>query len=323
MKVLVIQNRMGIGDMVIFLPYIEAISKYYSTRVSLLVKENTKCLEYLSNNPNIDNIIILDRDDKKKIGKHYGLKGIFNLALEIKKHNFDKIFIFNSSFRYKVVAKLAKIKNVYQYKLFSKKNQNIIETAKTFLKKSLNVEVDSNPTISLNSEIVKNAKKKFEILDDEINIVLGVGGSGPTKRVAPEKFIQLMKLCSNKFKCKFFIAAGSNEKEEKIVNTILNSEHKDKCITLNKLRISETLPIIKNCNISICNDTSFSHLSAALGVETIVLMTDTPLLYGSYSPRMHPILPEGEKIVTHDTLGKDKINPEEIFNKVKNILKLN
>ena len=323
MKVLVIQNRMGIGDMVIFLPYIEAISKYYSTRVSLLVKENTKCLEYLSNNPNIDNVIILDRDDKKKFGKHYGLKGIFNLALEIKKHNFDKIFIFNSSFRYKVVAKLAKIKNVYQYKLFSKKNQNIIETAKTFLKKSLNVEVDSNPTISLNSEIVKNAKKKFEILDDEINIVLGVGGSGPTKRVAPEKFIQLMKLCSNKFKCKFFIAAGSNEKEEKIVNTILNSEHKDKCITLNKLRISETLPIIKNCNISICNDTSFSHLSAALGVETIVLMTDTPLLYGSYSPRMHPILPDGEKIVTHDTLGKDKINPEKIFNKVKNILNLN
>ena len=323
MKVLVIQNRMGIGDMVIFLPYIEAISKHYGTRVSLLAKENTKCLEYLSNNPNIDDIIILDRDDKKKFGKHYGLKGIFNLALEIKKRNFDKIFIFNSSFRYKIVAKLAKIKNVYQYKLFSKKNQNIIETAKIFLKKSLNVEVDSNPIITLNSEIVKNAKKKFEILDDEINIVLGVGGSGPTKRVAPEKFIQLMKLCSNKFKCKFFIAAGSNEKEEKIVNTILNSEHKDKCITLNKLRISETLPIIKNCNISICNDTSFSHLSAALGVETIVLMTDTPLLYGSYSPRMHPILPEGEKIVTHDTLGKDKINPEKIFNKVKNILNLN
>jgi len=42
MKVLVIQNRMGIGDMVIFLPYIEAISKYFNTPISLLVKENTK-----------------------------------------------------------------------------------------------------------------------------------------------------------------------------------------------------------------------------------------------------------------------------------------
>ena len=135
MKVLVVQNRMGIGDMVIFLPYIEAISKYFKTPVSILVKENTKCLEYLSSNPCIDNIIILDRNDKKKIGKHYGIKGIFNLAKEIKKYNFEKIFIFNSSFRYTVVAKLAKIKNIYQYKLFSKKNQNIIETAKIFLKK--------------------------------------------------------------------------------------------------------------------------------------------------------------------------------------------
>ena len=29
MKVLVVQNRMGIGDMVIFLPYVEAISKQF------------------------------------------------------------------------------------------------------------------------------------------------------------------------------------------------------------------------------------------------------------------------------------------------------
>ena len=322
MKVLVVQNRMGIGDMVIFLPYIEAISKNFNIPVSLLVKENTKCLEYLSDNPSIDNIITLDRNDKKRSGKHYGLKGILNLASEIKKYNFDKIFIFNSSFRYTVVAKLAKIKNIYQYKLFNKKNQNIIKTAKTFLKKTLNIEVESNPTISIDSKKVTDAKSKYQIIDSEINILLGVGGSGPTKRVSPEKFIELMNFCFNKFKCKFFLAAGSNNIEEKIVDQILNSEHKNRCIILNKLRISETLPIIKNCNIAICNDTSFSHLSAALGIETIVLMTDTPLLYGSYSPRMHPIIPDGEKIVTHDTLGKDRINPKKIFDKMKVILNL-
>ena len=49
-------------------------------------------------------------------------------------------------------------------------------------------------------------------------------------------------------------------------------------------------------------------------------MTDTPLLYGNYSPKMHPIIPDGETTVTHNTLGKEKINPEEIFNKLKNIL---
>ena len=45
MKVLVIQQRMGIGDMIIFLPYIHAISKKFQSKVSLLVKKNSKAKE--------------------------------------------------------------------------------------------------------------------------------------------------------------------------------------------------------------------------------------------------------------------------------------
>ena len=48
MKILAVQNRMGIGDMIIFLPFIEAIAKKYKTSVSILVKENSKAEEYLS-----------------------------------------------------------------------------------------------------------------------------------------------------------------------------------------------------------------------------------------------------------------------------------
>ena len=52
MKILVVQNRMGIGDLVIFMPFIEAIAKKYEVPVSCLVKENSKaneiCLLYTS-----------------------------------------------------------------------------------------------------------------------------------------------------------------------------------------------------------------------------------------------------------------------------------
>ena len=82
------------------------------------------------------------------------------------------------------------------------------------------------------------------------------------------------------------------------------------------MSIKETLPIIKNCNISICNDSSFSHLSAALGVKTITLMADTPLIYGNYSSKMFPIIPDDVETVSHNTLGKEKINPQKIFNKI-------
>ena len=56
-------------------------------------------------------------------------------------------------------------------------------------------------------------------------------------------------------------------------------------------------------------------------MPTIVLLSDTPLMYGSYSKFMHPIIPDGEKDVTHNTLGKNKISSKKIFNKFKKLIK--
>ena len=74
----------------------------------------------------------------------------------------------------------------------------------------------------------------------------------------------------------------------------INTKLKEKCVALDNLSIKEILPVIKNCNVAICNDTSFSHLSSALGIKTITLMADTPLIYGSYNTNMYPIIPDGE-----------------------------
>jgi len=320
MRILTVQNRMGIGDMVIFLPFIQAISKKFEVPVSLLVKENSKAIQFLKNNSAIDEIIILDRGSKIRGGTHDGIVGSYNLIKHIKKFNFDKVFIFNSSLRYNLIVRGAGIKDIHQYPLFQKKNQHIINAAKIFLKKELGLQVESDPKILINDQLIMDAKSKYKIDSKEINILLGIGGSGPTKRIPAKIFIDFMKLATQKYNCKFFLATGKNIEEQKILLEILNTCYKDKCYALDNLSLNEILPIIKNCNISICNDSSFSHLSSGLGVKTIVLMSDTPLLYGSYSPRMYPIIPDGENIVTHNTLGKNKINPNKIFEQLKNIL---
>jgi len=319
MRILAIQNRMGIGDMVIFLPFIEAISKKFGVPVSILVKKNSKATEFLNINTSIDQIIILDRGNKVKNGRHDGIIGFYNLTNDLKKYNFDKIFIFNSSLRFNLIARAARIKKIYQYPLFKKKNQHIIDAAKNFIKKELNLEVESDPKILVGDQLVKNSKSNYNINNEEKNILLGIGGSGPTKRVPSKIFIDFMNLVTQKYKCKFFLATGKNIEEQKILHEILNTEYKNKCYALDNLSLNEILPVIKNCDISICNDSSFSHLSSGLGIKTIVLMTDTPLLYGSYSPRMYPIIPDGESTVTHNTLGKNKINPNRIFEKLKYI----
>ncbi len=49
-------------------------------------------------------------------------------------------------------------------------------------------------------------------------------------------------------------------------------------------------------------------------------MTDTPLIYGNYSSKMFPIIPDGEETVTHNSLAKEKINPNKIFSKIIELL---
>ena len=320
MKILVVQNKMGIGDMVIYLPFIAAISKKFNTSVSILAKQSSKAEQFLMDNKNIEKIIILERGNNLKGARHQGFNGFIKLTKELRGHNFDKIFIFNSSLRFYLIAKFAGIKNIHQYSLFAKKNQHVIDAAKKFINQNLNLIVESDPKIIVNDKSVQDVRLKFKINNDQKNIVLGIGGSGPTKRVPASTFIKLMHLISDVYQCRFFLATGKNKEEQEILEEILNTELKDKCVPLDDLSISETLPIIKNCDISICNDSSFSHLSSGLGIKTIVLMTDTPLVYGSYSSRMYPIIPDGGNTVTHNTLGKDKINPDKIFDQLKKIL---
>ena len=319
MKILAVQNRMGIGDTVIFLPFIETISKKFNVPVSLLVKKSSKADQYLKQTDYIDNIIFLERNNKKD-DRHNGIIGSIRLAKELKKNKFDKIFIFNSSLRFNLIARLANIKEIYQYPLFKKTNQHIVEPAKNLIQKNLGIDIFKDPQIGINIDLIKEAVLKFNMKSDELNILLGIGGSGPTKRIPSKTFLSIMEKIYNFKKTKFFLATGKKDEEQKILNQILNSKFKDRCVSLDNLSITDTLPIIKNCNVSICNDSSFSHLSSALGIKTITLMADTPLIYGSYSSKMYPIIPDGENTVSHNTFGKDRINPNKIFDKFLSII---
>ena len=191
MKILVIQNRMGIGDMIMFLPFVKAISNYYGEQISLMVKKNTKASEYLNEEKYIKEIIYLERSEVES--RHVGIKGFFNLINDFKDKKFDKVFIFNSSLRFYMAAKMGGIKDINSYKLLRKKNQHIIETAKKFLRDTLKIDVKENPAINPKPDTVAEAKKNYSINSDEINIVLGTGGSGETKRIPSKIFIEVMK----------------------------------------------------------------------------------------------------------------------------------
>ena len=317
MKVLVIQPKIGMGDMIIYLPYIHAISKKYKVKTSLLVKKNSRADELLADDPHIGEIISLHRTNNNS-GEHDGFKGLFKLSNEIRLRNFDKVFIFSSSLRYNLIVKMAGIKNIYQYPLFRKKD-NVVLSAKLFTEHKLNEIISMEPSIHIEAAKVKKAKSIFK--NNFKHICLGFSASGPTKKWDVCHYIKLCEKLNNKFPCKFYLAGGRNDKD--LIDRFLSSNIGSNCFSFGDLKIKETMPIIKNCNIYIGNDTGWLHISSALGLKCLALFMDSPVMaYGKYSKNINVIVPEGEteESTIHDTLGRNKISFDKVFNKAIELL---
>jgi len=313
MKVLVIQTRYGIGDMLIFLPYLKAISQKTGVKISILAKETSKANELFKDETFLDEVIKLDENNDK-------ILGFSKLIKEIKSKNFDKVFIFNGSIRYRLLALFSGIKEIYQYPFFISKDV-IFQTAKVFTENYVNNILSTKPKLNLNPKTINEAKKKYNITSEVKNIVLGVSASGPTKRWDIENYINLAVKLNKIRNCKFFIAASKEDQE--IIGKIKNSEIGKNCFSLENLSIQEILPIIKNCDLYIGNDTGFMHISSALGIKSIGIFVDSPAYsYSGYSDNIIAIVPAGETLesTTHDTLGKDKISFEEVFEKTNKYL---
>ena len=313
MKVLVVQQRYGIGDMLIFLPYLKALSEKNNVKISLLAKKTSRSSELFKSENFLDEIIDLDSTND-------GISGFFNLSKEIKKRKFDKIYIFNGSLRYKLIAIFAGIKSIYQYPLFTSKDI-IFQTAKVFTEPLVGKILSTEPNLLLKEEDVREAKSIYKINEKTKNIVLGVSASGPTKRWDIENYIKLATQLGQHKECKFFIAVGKDDLE--IIDKIKRSNINPICMTMEKLSISNILTIIKNCNLYIGNDTGFMHMSAALGIKSIGIFTDSPAYsYSGYSKNIIPIVPRGETIesTTHNTLGKDRISLEDVLETAKKVL---
>jgi heptosyltransferase-2 len=296
---LVVIKSMGIGDLVILIANIHAISKSLNKKVVVLAQKNTRAVEVLKYDPYVAEVIELDK------------KGFLNTIKKIKYKNFQQSYIYSDSLRLYFISKLSGIKENYHYKFFSKRGKNFYNTAKEFTEKTLNTQIDHQSNLFWNNDEFEIAKKKFDISNKTKNIVCGISASGPTKRWDIKNYIKLFENINNKFPSKFFIAVGPKDKS--LVREIMNSSLKDKCFSFSEMTIAETIPIINACQIYIGNDTGWGHISAALNLKSLIIFCDSPSeAYGAWRNNISTIVPEGEIVCKHNTNGKDKIS----FNKV-------
>ena len=281
MKIGVFLNFIGLGSNLLHLSYCHQIAKKYGPIT--IITQCAKLKEALNDDPLINDIIIFEK--KKKTVFH-----IFYLSKILKRLNLDKLFIYYPGKRIYLAAKISGIGDIYYYKNIKKKNLHLVDAAKNFTLKNLNL--NSCPTETKffvskkNIEIGKNFIHK-----DKFNIVLGVGSSGPTTKWGVANYSNLINKLNLENNFYFYLLCGKNESN--ISNEIMDKIVKKNCSSLHNMTIKQLIPILTSCNMYVGNDSFGSHITSQSGIKSIVILLDSPRAYTDYSKNFCRIIPRG------------------------------
>lgn len=267
-KILIIQSRIGIGDMCVFLPCIHAIAKTFNdTEIHLLTKERSCAKDFL-----YEDIYI------KKI--HYlpntiGVKLNFWILNFFCKNKFSACYILHYSLRYFLLAKLSGI-NLVKFYGFLKKDEDIVKKSQEKTKDWI-----SSRKIKFDTKIYI---KKNKTIKNQITI--GIGGSGDEKKWSLESYVQLIKLIKKKRKSLSVILAGGKREinDGKLIMKKLKKTN-IKVISLCKKNIKNSLSYLSSSEIYVGNDTGFMHLSGSLGVRSFGIFGPSSANYCNYNKK--------------------------------------
>ena len=203
--------------------------------------------------------------------------------------------------RYYLLSKLANIKEIFFYGVL-KKNENIV-------KKSQRSTIQWLGSYPLNFRPIIFYQQKFK---QKNQVIFGIGGSGLNKKWNIEKYIQLAKLINSEKKVEILLAGGPEEANDALYIKNKLNEVNIGAKSLCEYKIDECIDFLVQSKIYIGNDTGFMHLSASLGYILMDYLEIHPLIMHLII-KIIPILPKGEKIITHGSMMMNRINPDYVF----------
>ena len=314
MKIGVFLNFIGLGSNLLHLSYCHQIAKKYGP--INIITQCEKLKEALEDDPLINEIKVFEK--KKKTIFH-----IFYLSKILRQLNLDKLFIYYPSKRIYLAAKISGIKDIMYYKNYKKKNLHLVDVAKEFTSRNLNLDFCPTETeFYLTSEKREIGKKMIK--KDKYNIILGVGSSGPTTKWGVDNYANLINKLNINTNYHFYLLCGKNQSD--ISNQIINKSIKKNCSSLHNMSIRKLIPLLASCNMYVGNDSFGHHITSQSNIPSIVIILDTPKAYTDYSVNQYRILPEG---VSHDEVGHgsnfnpNQISVDTVIGKIKELKKLN
>jgi len=288
MKILVIQQK-RIGDVLTSTILSNNLKqKFPDAQVDYMCYAN--CVDVLKNNPNIDNIIVLE----EKVRKNY--LSLFQFIFKIRSAKYDAVIdayskletnlitLFSGA-QYKISYKKGYSDIFYNYNIERLKNGtksdiglaiiNRLRLLKPLIKEEI---TDYKPKIFLTENEIKQAKDlmaKFPLKTDKPTFMMGILGSEWYKTYPFEKMAELIDFTVETTDANLLFNYIPKQKEEaqKIFNLCKPETQKRIYFDLYANHLRSFLGILSQCNALIGNEGGSVNMAKALVVPTFSLFS--------------------------------------------------
>ncbi len=336
-RVLVIQTAF-LGDAILTLPLIQEIKrKFGNSKIDVVCTPATKEIFLLS--PYVESVIVLDKKNK-----HKSLISTIKFALRLRNQKYEYLFSPHRSFRSSIIALFsganhktgfdnATLSFVYSHKI--KYEKKLHEVAR-------NLSLLKDPELLRNWKILpecnlpeKNILENLPLNSTDNLIAVAPGSVWETKKYPKEYFIQLVsKLASEKYT---ILLIGGKE-DENLCAEIKNSADKTNNIInlAGKLKISESISVLKKCRLLICNDSAPTHMGMCANIPVLTIYCSTVPDFGFYPYNSKSSFVSYDKLECkpcgihgHQKCPVNtfdcgfKLTPETVYNEVKMLLEKN
>ena len=325
-KILIIQPLPGIGDCVWHLSHFHALAATTSfNKVSILTKPRSKSDQILGCDPQIDQVLWLER----KPGKHDGFLGIVRLVKLLRSKQFDSVWVLHQSVRYALICWLAGIPSRYGYgfgldryfynhQCLQQKHKSLhpIKKANQLLSIHGVTLISSHCDLPICSALQKQVIKMFS-LENKQFLVFGIGSSEASKLWPAEYFSSLILKLNRKNSALVYILLGGGKAEKDFSNNVIHmlpNSIRGNLVNGINLSIKDSLYLISGAKCYIGNDTGFLNLAASLGITSFGLFGSSPPL--TFSPNLHAISPSSARVdqYTKNDAGMKEITVEQVYN---------
>mgnify|MGYP000082394770 CR=1 FL=1 len=279
-KVLIIQTAF-LGDVILTTPLIKKIKKKYEdVEISFVATPSGKSI--LTGNPRLKQIISFDKHKTES-----SFRALFKKGKQLRKENFDTVFLPHRSFRSSLLGFLTRApKRIGYYesagsffhtdRVVWNKNKHEVERILDLLEHIDGTTEPCSPELFPSQEDYRKVYAELKDIYREPfgwKVVLAPGSTWATKRYPPIYFAEVGTLLLEAGVRYILIIGGKRDRrlcqeiKEQIGDNAIN--------VAGKFTPLQSTALISACSVLVGNDSAPAHMASAMGIPTVVIYGPT------------------------------------------------